>query len=140
ADLALCVSALYRDAKLSPPLTGVYSAITSALDADKIPSEYKDRFISMEQNKNAPCLSAESIKFVRSIYKPDFKSTAAFPLANGSPQGMPKTYFQADAGVETKLDIYPGLPHGFWMIFPQISVKKKHDDDSRKALEWLLQK
>lgn len=66
ADLALCVSVLSRDAKLSPPLTGVYAPVTSALNPETIPSQYKDRFISMEQNKDAPCLNAESIKFIRS--------------------------------------------------------------------------
>ena len=43
-----------------------------------------------------------------------------------------------DAGVPTKLDVYPGLPHGFWAFFPQLSGSKKHDEDAREGLEWLL--
>lgn len=45
-----------------------------------------------------------------------------------------------DAGVQTKLDVYPGLPHGFWALFPQLSGSKKHAQDSEEGLKWLLSK
>jgi acetyl esterase/lipase len=43
-----------------------------------------------------------------------------------------------DNGVPTKLDVYPGLPHAFWAIFTDLKISKKHKDDSREGLKWLL--
>lgn len=68
ADLALSVAVLHRDAEISPPLTGVYAAIPSAMNEEVLPEKYKDRFFSLEQNANAPCLTAESMKFIQSKF------------------------------------------------------------------------
>lgn len=45
-----------------------------------------------------------------------------------------------ESGVETKLDIYPGLPHGFWSWWPTAAFSKKQQRDSVDGLRWLLQK
>ena len=55
------VSHLYRDEKLSPPLTGVYLSIPACIGPDTVPAKYKDVYLSREQNKNAPILNAESM-------------------------------------------------------------------------------
>lgn len=67
ADLALLVSHLYRDTKLEPPLTGVYAAIPSAVNDETVPAKYKDRFISLKQNSDAPILNRESLKLTQSM-------------------------------------------------------------------------
>jgi hypothetical protein len=44
-----------------------------------------------------------------------------------------------ECGIKTRLDIYPGLPHGFWAVFPEASFSKKMREDSVNALKWLLE-
>ena len=39
--------------------------------------------------------------------------------------------------VPTKVDVYPGVPHGFG-VFPTLSATKKSGDDLVKGIEWLL--
>ena len=43
-----------------------------------------------------------------------------------------------DEGIKTKLDMYPGLPHGFWGFFPMLSTSNKFREDSVKGVSWLL--
>lgn len=41
-------------------------------------------------------------------------------------------------GTKTKLDMYPGVPHGFWSFFPTIKLSSKFVQDTVKGMEWLL--
>lgn len=43
-----------------------------------------------------------------------------------------------EEGIKTKVDMYPGMPHGFWSIAPQLKVSQKFVEDSVKGVEWLL--
>ena len=43
-----------------------------------------------------------------------------------------------DEGVKTKVDVYSGLPHGFWSIFPQMKASQQFTEDSVAGAEWLL--
>lgn len=65
ADLALGVAYLYGKEKLSPPLTGVYSSVSSAATAETIPEKYRSRFLSVEQNAFAPMIMKESLQLIR---------------------------------------------------------------------------
>ena len=43
-----------------------------------------------------------------------------------------------EEGIKTKLDVYPGQPHGFWSLAPRMQASKKFVIDSVKGVEWLL--
>jgi len=57
------VSHLYRDDKLSPPLTGCYLSIPACISPQFVPAKYKDVYLSREQNKDAPVLNKEAMDF-----------------------------------------------------------------------------
>ena len=45
-----------------------------------------------------------------------------------------------EEGVETKMNVYPGLPHCWWGFLPQLEASKKYESDRVEAFEWLLRK
>jgi acetyl esterase/lipase len=42
------------------------------------------------------------------------------------------------AGNKVKTDIYPGVPHLWWSMFPQLSINRKWAKDLVNGVEWLL--
>lgn len=44
-----------------------------------------------------------------------------------------------ECGVSTKLDLYPGLPHGFWSWWPTAAFSQKQVKDSAEGFRWLLE-
>jgi acetyl esterase/lipase len=43
-----------------------------------------------------------------------------------------------ECGVKTKVDIFPGLPHGFWAAFPAAGFSKEFRGKSDEGLAWLF--
>jgi acetyl esterase/lipase len=43
-----------------------------------------------------------------------------------------------EAGTATKVDVYPGLPHGGPDFLPMLSCGKKAPEDLKRAVEWIL--
>jgi acetyl esterase/lipase len=156
-NLTVVVSHLYRDAGLSPPLTGCYCSIPSTCAAEALPEQWEGMYLSREQNANAPVLNSENLAVFSTLYAADPSSPLRSPLLYPSHEGLPPTYLQVcgmdplrdegliyervlrEAGVKTKMDIYPGLPHWFWGMWPEAEFTKKFKTDCRVGLEWLLE-
>ena len=43
-----------------------------------------------------------------------------------------------EAGVETRIDVYRGLPHSWWSMFPGLEVSRRKEYDSVRGVGWLL--
>lgn len=157
-NLTAVLAHLARDEKLSPPLTGQYLSIPAMLPESVVPEKYKEFYLSHEQNENAPVLPKAAIDMFMGAYQPD-EHDPLYAVFN-HPKGhanLPPAYFQVagldplrdealiyervlreEYGVETKLDMYPGLPHGFWGSFPMLKSSDKFRVDMVNGIGWLL--
>lgn len=114
------------------------------------------------QSFSSPTSSRHShsiLTIIPECYNPDPKSPLfAVILHPTGFKGLPRTYVVAcgmdpirddgiiyeqvlrEAGVETKIDVYPGLPHCWWSLLPQLEASKKYERDSMEGLKWLLRR
>lgn len=157
-NLTAVLSHLARDEQLSPPLTGQYLSIPALLPAAVVPDKYKEFYLSYEQNKNAPVLPQAAIDMFERAYKPDEHDPLYVPFNHPKGHaGLPPAYFQVagmdplrdealiyervlrgEYGIKTKLDVYPGLPHGYWGFFPMLKSSDKFRVDMVQGMGWLL--
>lgn len=159
-NISAVLSILARDEKLSPPLTGQYLSIPAVVPSKKyVPEKYQHMYLSMEQNAHGvPILPKAAIDMFMDGYRPDNDSPLYNVLSN--PKGhanLPAAYFQVngmdplrdeaiiyekmlreDNGIRTKLDMYPGLPHGFWGFFPMLKKSNEFREDMVQGMGWLL--
>ena len=106
------------------------------------------------------CATHMTLTVQTDIADPDVKSPLFTPFLQSSHEGLPpKLYYQvagldpwrdsalvykkvleksSSARTEVKMDIYPGLPHCWWLVYPQISETKKWIEDLVLGIEWLL--
>jgi acetyl esterase/lipase len=158
ANLAASLAHLARDNMLKPPLSGQFLSVVTVMDHEHVPAKYQNAYLSWEQNKSAPILDQHLYSIFNNASKRDPTSElwASFNHPNGH-EGLPKAYFQVcgldifrddgliyervlreEAGVETKMDLYKGLPHSWWSRFPGIEASKRRMEDSVSAVGWLL--
>ncbi|OAA77935.1 Alpha/beta hydrolase fold-3 [Akanthomyces lecanii RCEF 1005] len=159
-NIAASMALVARDENLNPPLTGTYLNVPELVSPElKLPDKYAPLWLSRNQNKAAPILDQPFIDFLMECYKPDFKSHYFAPAHH--PQGhagLPKTYIDVcglgpfrddgiiyeqllqEADVLTKLTIFPGLPHGWWMVLPELEDSKEWHEKTRQGLQWLFAK
>ncbi|KAH8777142.1 Alpha/Beta hydrolase protein [Hyaloscypha sp. PMI_1271] len=155
ANLAAVVAHLYRNENHTPPLTGQYLCIPTTCDPVALPEKYKDVYLSREQ-KDALILNQKSIDMFEEHYNPDPHSHLRSPLLFPSHAELPPAYVQIcgadplrdegliyeqvlrEEGVKTRLDVFPGLPHGFWSWFPKADFSKDFQGKTVEGLKWLL--
>jgi acetyl esterase/lipase len=41
-------------------------------------------------------------------------------------------------GIKTKVEVYPGLPHGFHSVVPTLKASEKFVNDTVEGVRWLL--
>lgn len=160
-NLAAILAHKARDSKLTPPLTGQYLAIPLICPPSKMPEAYRPWLLSYKQNEYAPFLPKAAIDMFINEYKPDLENGVDFAILN-HPDGhkdLPRAFFQLDgmdplrdeaiiyervlreeSGVETRLDIYPGVPHGHWTFFSFLKVSRTFRKEQLEGIGWLLGK
>lgn len=159
ANLAAVTAQRAVQEGLSPALTGVWMCMPCILDKEIIPPEYADVFISREQAANATLVDTQNLYSVIETSKPDVRSPDWSPFNFPEPhKGMPPCYIQVSgadpmrddgliyeralrkAGVKTKLDVYPGVPHWHFGFFPSLQASKRAQCDAVQGVGWLLGK
>lgn len=154
--MAAVLTQLARDRNLQPPLTGSFVSIPLLLAKDIVPSKYKKEWRSLDENKNNPSLSRDTIKSIIRTLAPDVKSPLFSPFNSRTPHvGLPPTYIHLggldvlrddgviyekalrENGVRTKIDIYPELGHAAWTIY-SIGSRGQLGPNTMNGMRWLL--
>ncbi|KAG7095613.1 hypothetical protein E1B28_006338 [Marasmius oreades] len=158
ANLAAVLVHLVRDDPhlKDTPITGQLLVIPALVHPKAYPEKFKSSLLSMEQNKDAPILPKAMIETFYNWYKAVPTDPKTSPLLYPSHEGLPPAYFQIcgldplrdegllyekilkQVGVRTKLEVYPGVPHGFLSVARDITLGKKYLNDFRLGVEWLL--
>jgi acetyl esterase/lipase len=144
---------------LAAPLTGLWMDVSMLFaQPENCPERYKHLYLSHAQNENAPgLLSKQAIQYIRSASKGDGSSPDFSPVNAANPHvGMPRTFMQAagmdsyrddsviyacllrENGVDVRLRVYPGVPHGHANIWPGLRVSGEAKVDTLEGLGWLL--
>ncbi|KAF8583022.1 hypothetical protein K439DRAFT_1661517 [Ramaria rubella] len=147
------------DPSLKGKLTGQVLQVPILCPHPVFPEKWKSELLSTEQNKDAPILTPTQLLEYYDDYKaPDLTSPDIAPLLASSHEGLPPAYVQVcgldplrdegflyekvlrENGIPTKIECYPGLPHGFWAVAPSISLSKKYREDTLRGIKWLIER
>ncbi|KAB8337326.1 hypothetical protein FH972_021626 [Carpinus fangiana] len=159
-SLAATCAQRWADEGKSPKLTGAWLSVPMIFDISNVPAEYKDVYLAREQNAQAPVINDVAIGWVEKHLKPDFGSRQYSPFNSPNKEtihvGMPPSYFQIagmdplrddgliyervlrKAGVPTKLEVYPGVPHAHFSMVPTLKSSLRSNLDTVKGFAWLL--
>ncbi|KAK0384415.1 hypothetical protein NLU13_8502 [Sarocladium strictum] len=158
ANFTCGISHLAVQQNLSPPITGVVFLAGSFCHPDARPKKYLDRILSVDEINDAPGLTRKSIDYFSEKYGAPPEDKRLSPLLFESHAGIAKkAYFAVcgwdprrdeallleqllgEAGLQTKLDVYKGLPHGFWTTCPDLPVSKDWLARLMDGLRWMLE-
>ena len=152
-NLACVLTQQAKDQKLDPLLTGswICAPLIRPVE-DSSPMNF-----AREQNAKAPILSTAEVDVLDEYYAADRSSPWYSPFNSKEAHiGLPPAYFQIcggdpmrdngltlyqalqEADVKSRLDVYPGMPHGFWTTFPQFRGSKLFMKDLAEGFGWLL--
>ena len=161
-NLAIVTAHKALKQKLAAPITGVWACIPAGLSDSTIPEQYKDIWASRVQNVNAPFLNTQAIEIISQLYQPIETSEDYTPFPDPADlsclSGIPRTHVQVagldplrddgliyekalrDHCVETKLDVYPGVPHAHFSALPGLKASSQSRKDTLVGLGWLLRR
>lgn len=145
-----------RDRELKDSLKGIVAQVPVTLHYDNVPEKFQSMYTSYTENAtDVPIIDKSSMEIFYRETGADPKDEDAFvALAEKNHRNFPRTYLTSceydplrddayvmekalkDAGVETKLDYYEGMPHYFWM-FPQLPEGQEYVQNLIKGIEWI---
>lgn len=160
ANLAAGLAHVARDNHLSPSLTGQWLACPWLCPQSGMPDRYEDVLCSYDQCREAPALNQSSISMYTEALRPDPMDDRfnVFCHSRGH-SDLPPAYIQVcgmdpfrdegilyeevlrmEWGVKTRMDVYPGMPHGYWLFFPNLTGHVvRYREDLSGGFRWLLQ-
>ncbi|CZR62780.1 related to Putative sterigmatocystin biosynthesis lipase/esterase STCI [Phialocephala subalpina] len=160
SSAVMVLSHLARDEDLSPPLTGLFLCLLMPCQPTALPPPHSTdpRIVSWTECRDTPMFNHRAFSlFSDSMPCDPFSPLRSPMLWESGHAGLPKTYFSiagADMGrdfalvyeevlrgegVMTKVDVFPGLPHGFWGFFPKSDFARDFWTRSEEAFVWLLE-
>ncbi|KAB2574667.1 hypothetical protein DBV05_g6682 [Lasiodiplodia theobromae] len=125
--------------KLSPQLTGLIFIAPSVCHPDVRPEQYKSRILSVDEINDAPGLTRKSIDYFAGKY--GLAKKVLFQVCGWDPrrdEGLLFEQLLKETDLQTRLHIYPGLPHGFWTSCPDLPVSRKWEKELVEAVKWMV--
>lgn len=157
---AKLAAACARKAQVEPlayPLTGQWLYVPWLFSEHQIPEKLIHLLVSRQQNKEAPVLCTADLEKVIEYTGLDVDSPWICPTSARHPlNGLPKSYIQVDgmdplrddgllydemlreSGVESRCDLYSGVPHAHAAFMPGTNVARKAVVDMLVGMGWML--
>lgn len=131
-------------------------------DSAFIPESWKADYKAWDQNRASPILTREATDLFMNNYCPEVERRKdpllSVALWKDALKGMPPSIFQVCGqdplrddsliveremrekhGIKTKVEVYPGLPHGFHSVVPTLKASQKFVNDTVEGVRWLLE-
>lgn len=138
-----------RDSKLKGSLKGIAACVPFVVHPDNVPQKYQAEYKSYTENgKGVPIIDRDSMDIFFNAAGADHSDTSLWTLLADNHKDFPPTYITSceydplrddakileaalkEAGVPTKHDFYPGMPHYFWSKSPRLSCRAYQADHS----------
>jgi len=137
-------------------VTGQLLQIPVLLHPDAYPEKYKGELLSLENIGDPRLLTKMHMIGTYEKYGAPATDPECSPVLYSSHKGLPPTYIQVcgldplrdeallyerllrEDGVRTKMDVYPGVGHGFHLHAPRSKSALKFVQDFKGGLAWLL--
>ncbi|KAF9254822.1 hypothetical protein L218DRAFT_409947 [Marasmius fiardii PR-910] len=155
-NLAAVLSWMARDDPFfnGKSVTGEILNVPVIIHHDAYPEKYKSSLLSLKHNKD---WGTDGLIQMFELYKAPPTDPRVSPLLLPSHEGLPPAFIQIcgldplrdegllyekvlkEAGVPTKLVVYPGVPHGFEVFYFHIKQAVKFRENFDKGVQWLLE-
>lgn len=158
AQFTASIAPLYRSAALSPPITGLVFLAGNLVDTRATPRKYQDSILSVDEITSAPGLTKEAVDYFAEVYAADPWDLRRSPLLVESWEGVARkaaisvcgwdprrdegVLFERllrEAGVEVRMDVHKGLPHGFWTVCRSLDVSREWERKLVEDVGWLIE-